>query len=281
QTGGSKAESAFGLSQVEEVVVCHPVATADEAKALATGLAHDLSREFIQAEAACFGHPGLKAGKTVTIEGVGSRFSGTYFVTSATHVLSFYEGGRYKTTFEISGRQPNTLHHLLDAGNGYGAGPGLGLGVVSAQVTNIDDPDDLGRVKVKYSWLGGSPEIESHWVRLAPPMAGPQRGFLFLPEVNDEVLVAFEQGDVHRPYIIGALWSATDKPPKPKSEAISGGKVIQRVLKTRAGHLIILDDTQGEEQVSVTSKSGHTVILDDKSGSEKITIKVASRPRAR
>ncbi|HSJ59321.1 MAG TPA: phage baseplate assembly protein V, partial [Anaerolineae bacterium] len=100
-----------------------------------------------------------------------------------------------------------------------------------------------------------------------------QRGFMCLPEVNDEVLVAFEHGDVHRPYIVGALWSSTDKPPKPKSEAIADGKVNQRVMKTRAGHLIVLDDKQGEEQVSVTSKSGHTVILDDKSGSEKITIK--------
>lgn len=270
QTGGAKSESAFSLSQIEEVVVGHPVATVDEAKALATGLSHDLSREFLQAEGACFGHPDLKAGKTVTIKGVGERFGGTYFVTSARHILSYHGGGRYRTTFEISGRQPNTLHHLLDRGNGHG--PGLGVGVVSAQVTNIDDPDDLGRVKVKYSWLG-SPEIESHWVRIAPPMAGPQRGFMFLPEVNDEVLVAFEQGDVHRPYIVGALWSSTDKPPKPKSEAIAAGKVIQRVVKTRAGHLIILSDKQGEEQVSVTSKSGHTVILDDKSGSEKITIK--------
>jgi phage protein D/phage baseplate assembly protein gpV len=270
QTGGAKAASAFGLSQAEEVVVSHPVATVDEAKALATGLSYDLSREFIQAEGTCFGHPEIKAGKTMTIQGVGSRFSGTYFVTCATHVLSYYEGGRYKTMFEISGRQPNTLHHLLDTGNGHS--PGLGMGVVSAQVTNIDDPDDLGRVKVKYSWLG-SPEIESNWVRVAPPMAGPQRGLMFLPEVNDEVLVAFEHGDVSRPYIVGALWSATDKPPKPRSEAISGGKVIQRVLKTRAGHLIVFGDKEGEEQVSVTSKSGHTVILDDKSGSEKITIK--------
>ncbi len=123
---------------------------------------------------------------------------------------------------------------------------------------------------MKYAWLG---EIESDWVRIAAPMAGAQRGFLYLPEVNDEVLIAFEHGDVHRPYIVGALWSSTDKPPKKNSEATAGGKVNQRVLKTRAGHLIILDDKQGEEQISVTSKSGHTVILDDKSGSESITIK--------
>jgi uncharacterized protein involved in type VI secretion and phage assembly len=103
-------------------------------------------------------------------------------------------------------------------------------------------------------------------------MAGAQRGFMYLPEINDEVLVAFEHGDVHRPYVVGVLWSSTDQPPKKNSEATASGKVNQRVLKTRAGHLIILDDKQGEEQISITSKSGHTVILNDKSGAESITI---------
>lgn len=138
-------------------------------------------------------------------------------------------------------------------------------------VTNLDDPDDLGRVKVKFPALGGSPEIESWWVRIAAPMAGAERGFMILPEVNDEVLIAFEHGDVNRPYIVGGLWSSTDKPPKPKSEAIADGQVIQRVLKTRAGHLVILSDKVEEEQISITSMSGHTIVLDD--GSENITIK--------
>jgi uncharacterized protein involved in type VI secretion and phage assembly len=216
----------------------------------------------------CDGDPRVKAGWSITIEGVGSRFSGTYFVTSATHVWS---GEGYRTRFNMTGRRPNTLSYLLDPGNGHGSSQGIVQGVVAAVVTNIDDPDDLGRVKVKYPWMGDS--VESHWVRLASPMAGPQRGFYCLPEVDDEVLVAFEHGDVHRPYIVGALWNNTDKPPKAKSEAIADGKVIQRVLKTRAGHLIIFSDKDGEEQISITSKSGHTIILDDKSGSEKITIK--------
>jgi uncharacterized protein involved in type VI secretion and phage assembly len=156
--------------------------------------------------------------------------------------------------------------------NGHEEGLGLINGVVIGMVTNLNDPDDLGRVKVKYPWLGSSPEIESWWVRIATPMAGSSRGFMYLPEINDEVLIAFEHGDVHRPYIVGALWSSTDKPPKKNSEATAGGKVNQRVIKTRSGHLIILDDKQGTEQISVTSKSGHKVILDDTSGAEKITV---------
>jgi phage protein D/phage baseplate assembly protein gpV len=267
QTGGAKASSAF--SSAEAIITDRPVFTAAEAGEIATGLSNDISREFVQAEGECDGHPGVNAGRKVTIKGVGTRFSGSYLVTSATHV---YNADGYKTRFSISGRHPNTLSHLLipEGGNGHGPSQGLVQGVVPAMVTNLNDPDDLGRVKVKYTWLG---EIESWWARIASPMAGSERGFFYLPEVNDEVLIAFEHGDVHRPYIIGALWSSTDKPPKKNSEATASGKVNQRVLKTRQGHLIILDDKQGEEQISVTSKSGHTVILDDKSGSEKITIK--------
>jgi phage protein D/phage baseplate assembly protein gpV len=265
KTGGAAASSAF--SSAETIITDRPVFTAAEAEALATGLSNDISRDFVQAEGLCYGHPDVKAGWQITIKNVGTRFSGKYRVTSATHI---YNVDGYQTQFSITGRHPSTLSHLLDSGDDHGQAQGLVQGVVTALVTNLNDPDDLGRVKVKYAWLG---EIESWWARLAAPMAGAQRGFLYLPEINDEVLIAFEHGDVHRPYIIGALWSSTDNPPKKNSEATAGGKVNQRVLKTRAGHLIILDDKQGQEQISVTSKSGHTVILDDKSGSESITIK--------
>jgi uncharacterized protein involved in type VI secretion and phage assembly len=266
KTGGAATQSAFGGS-AEAIITDQPVFTTDEANALATGLSNDISSDFVQAEGTCFGIPSLKAGYTITISKVGTRFSGKYFVTSATHI---YNKEGYATRFTISGRQPNTLSHLLGAGQGQGRG--LVDGVVVGLVTNLKDPDDLGRVKVKYPWLGDN--IESDWVRLSSPMAGSGRGFLFLPEINDEVLVAFEHGDVHHPYIVGALWSSTDKPFKKNSEAVgSDGKVNQRIIQTRAGHAILFDDKQGEEQISITSKSGHTVILSDKSGSESITIK--------
>ena len=265
KTGGSAAQSAFGTA--EAIITDQPVFTTDEAKALAEGLSNDISRDFIQAEGTCAGDPRVKAGNKISIKGVGTRFSGKYFVTSATHIFSTND---YETHFSISGREPNTLSHLLESDHGQGRG--LVQGVVVGMVTNLKDPDDLGRVKVKYPWLGDN--IESDWIRIAAPMAGASRGFLYLPEVNDEVLIAFEHGDVHRPYLVGALWSNTDKPPKKNSEAVGGdGKVNQRILKTRAGHIILLDDKQGEEQVSITSKSGHTIILNDKSGSESITVK--------
>ncbi len=269
QTGGATASSAF--SAAKEAIADQPVFTVDEANALATGLSHDIGRAFVQAEGVCFGHPKVMPGYNITIKGVGDRFSGKYYVTSATHIINHQV---YETRFGISGRQPNTLNHLLRTGNGHGLATGRVQGVVTALVTNLDDKDDLGRVKVKYPWLpkNGGVEIESDWIRVSAPMAGAERGFQFLPEVSDEVLVAFEHGDIHRPYLIGAVWSSTDKPPKGKSVYLDDGKIIQHVLVTRSGHGIVLGDKEGEELISVTTKSGHKVILDDKSGSEKITI---------
>lgn len=265
QTGGAQAQSAF--SAAEFVLVDCPVSTQGEAMELAKGLMNDLCGEFIQAEGVCDGHPGVKPGWKINIQKVGTRFSGKYFVTSAVHI---YKPGSYETHFAISGRQPNTVNHLLEPRHSSGPSHGLAQGVVVGVVTNLNDPDDLGRVKVKYAWLG---EIESWWVKVAAPMAGPNRGIYYLPEINDEVLIAFEHDDIHRPYIVGSLWSSTDKPPKKNSEATLGGKVNQRIVQTRAGHLILLDDKPGEEKVQVKTKAGHEVMLDDTAGSEKISIK--------
>jgi phage protein D/phage baseplate assembly protein gpV len=271
KTGGATAKSAFRTASA--IITDRPVCTAQEATALATGLSNDISREFVQAEGMCKGHPQVKAGWKVTIQKVGTRFSGTYFVTSATHI---YNEDGYHTTFSITGRQPNTLSHLLDSGNGHGPGHGLVQGVVTGLVTNLNDPDNLGRVKVKYGWLGKSPdgaEIESDWVRIAAPMGGAERGFFYLPEVNDEVLVAFEHGDVHHPYIVGVLWSSTDKPPLPNNQATKDGKVNQRIIKSRSGHVIILDDTDGQEQIVIRDKTEkNEIVIDSKENT--LTVKV-------
>jgi uncharacterized protein involved in type VI secretion and phage assembly len=133
------------------------------------------------------------------------------------------------------------------------------FGVVVAVVTNNEDPDKLGRVKVKFPWL--SDEDESHWARVLTPMAGKDRGVYFLPEVEDEVLVAFEHGLVHAPYVIGALWNGQDAPPATNDD---GGNNI-RVIKSRSGHVIRLDDTEGEEKIEIIDKSeANSIVIDTK-----------------
>jgi uncharacterized protein involved in type VI secretion and phage assembly len=140
------------------------------------------------------------------------------------------------------------------------------FGVVIGVVTNNQDPDKLGRVKMKFPWL--DEDDESNWARIATMMAGNNRGTFFLPEVDDEVLVAFEHGNVERPYVIGALWNGVDAPVRDNAD----GKNNERVIRSRAGHEFIFNDEDGKEQVEIKTKAGHQFLLDDSSGSEKIAI---------
>lgn len=133
-------------------------------------------------------------------------------------------------------------------------------GAVIGIVTNNKDPDGMGRVKLKFPWL--SDQEESDWARVAMPMAGKERGFFFLPEVDDEVLVVFEQGDMNFPYVIGALWNGKDKPPMKNDD----GKNNVRLIKSRSGHCIRLTDENGKEKIEI----------EDKTGKNKITIDTAS-----
>lgn len=140
--------------------------------------------------------------------------------------------------------------------------PGVAVGIV----TDNEDPDDMGRVKLTFPWR--SAEDESYWARIATPMAGDDMGTYFLPEVDDEVLVGFEDGDIHHPYVIGALWNGKQSPPQTNSD----GKNDVREVKSRSGHEILLDDNKQSGKVEITTNAGHTITLDDSSGSEKITV---------
>lgn len=141
-------------------------------------------------------------------------------------------------------------------------------GVVIGIVTNNKDPDGMGRVKVKFPWREESDE--SHWARVATMMAGKERGAFFLPEVGDEVLVAFEHGDIHYPYVLGALWNGVDGPPETNAD----GKNNIRKIRSRSGHEIVFcDDAEnGREKVEVHTAAGHSVLLDDTKGGERVEI---------
>lgn len=138
-------------------------------------------------------------------------------------------------------------------------------GVTIGIVTNNEDPEGLGRVKVRLPFFGE--EIESDWARVATLMAGPGRGTYFLPEVEDEVLVAFLHGDVHSPYVLGALWNGVDAPPEQNDD----GENNRRVIKTRSGHVIRFDDSEGSERIEIVDKSEENRIVLD-SGENTVTI---------
>jgi uncharacterized protein involved in type VI secretion and phage assembly len=113
------------------------------------------------------------------------------------------------------------------------------FGVMVGIVTDNQDPEGLGRVRVRFPWL--SQDDASHWARIAVGMAGKDRGMFFLPEVDDEVLVAFEHGRPEYAYVLGALWNGKDTPPTANAD----GKNNLRMLRSRSGHEIVLDDTVG------------------------------------
>ena len=147
---------------------------------------------------------------------------------------------------------------------GGGGGSKL-LGVVVALVVDNKDPEERGRIKVKFPWMGE--KAGTAWARLATLMSGNNRGIVFYPEVDDEVLVAFEQGNVNYPYIIGALWNGEDKPPEKNSDGENNIKMI----KTRSGHMIKINDKGGEEKIEIIDKTeGNKITID--SANNKISI---------
>jgi uncharacterized protein involved in type VI secretion and phage assembly len=139
-------------------------------------------------------------------------------------------------------------------------------GVVTGVVTNNQDPEKLGRVRIRFPWL--SDTDESWWARVASPSAGKGRGTFFLPEVDDEVLVAFEHGDLRFPYVVGSLWNSG----QPPLAANDDGKNNLLTIKSRSGHTIVLDDTDGDERISITDKSEkNSIVISSKTNSVAIT----------
>ncbi|MGE0526251.1 MAG: phage baseplate assembly protein V [Bdellovibrionales bacterium] len=147
-------------------------------------------------------------------------------------------------------------------------------GPVIALVTSLEDPDKLGRVKVKYPWL--DEKIESGWARIAAPFAGKDRGIQFIPEVGDEVLVFFQMGNFQKPVIVGSLWNGKDTPPSDVQE----GKNHLKVIRTTASHkiefsdnkddlYILISDGEGKNSIKLNIKDGAIEIISEK----KITIK--------
>ncbi len=261
-TGGASANSAHGVSG-KQVVVDHPVFNQAEADKVAQAVLDQRSSAFVEAEAMAGGNPQLKAGVAVNVTGVGTRFGGKYLVTRALHR---YTAREYSTRLWASSNS-GSLTHLL--GNGKsphstnGAGKG-GLkptetGIMVGLVSNLQDPDNMGRVKVKFPVLGDN--VESFWCRLVTPMAGGGRGIAYFPEVGDEVAVMFQNGDPNHGYVLGGVWNGTDALPKPTGQLISGGKVVRRVIRSRVGHeIIIIDAPITPEGITIIDKTQNNYI---------------------
>ncbi|NJL01307.1 MAG: VgrG-related protein [Spirulinaceae cyanobacterium RM2_2_10] len=280
---GSETSSQFGSSSQppKMIVVDQPVATPNEADAIAQALYNELGGEFVVADASGTGNPYIRAGRLIQLEDMG-KYSGEYYITETRH---FYYQRRYTTDFCVRGLRGGNL--LSDLTSRLSLKPGQTF--LAGIVTNNQDPDGLGRVRVRFPTL--TPETdgsghESNWARVLGLGAGDERGLFCLPEIDDEVLVGFEHGDIHRPYIIGSVWNGKDKTPDEVDDAVQKGKVRLRTVKTRTGHFLqfveedkdnskagVYLETAGGHQVavndsdqvvSITTNGGHILSLDDK-----------------
>jgi phage protein D/phage baseplate assembly protein gpV len=248
------AQTAFG-SEKQALVLNQYTTSQSEADSAAQAELDDQVYAGLEAEGTLFGNPDLLPGKLVNVTKVGTRFSGKYLVTSATHIYSGESG--YMTEWRSEGRTPRTIADLVTSdglASGGSGRTGRWYGLYPAIVTDNNDPENLFRVKVKFPWWDDT--LNTFWIRVVNSGGGANRGLVNLPEVNDEVLVGFEDGHMDRGYVLGGLYNGKDKPKNQSSALVNGGKVVLREWCSRAGHRITISDKSGEEYIEITDTSG-------------------------
>jgi len=242
------------------VIGGRPVETQAQATAMAKATAEQAGSSFIDVRGIASGHTGLRAGVKIKLEGVGKDVKGEYTLSSTRHVFSEQTG--YVTEFTVSGQQDRSLGGLVQGAGGGAPGRSLS-GVVTGIVTDNKDPDGVGRVRVALPWLDA--DHVSGWSRIAYPGGGKDRGIVFLPEVSDEVLVAFHHGDPDKPMILGGLYNGKDKFPDKKSDATTErGVTVERGIFTNKHQLSFSDKTGGEAITLGLRDKSYMITLDKK-----------------
>lgn len=256
------------LSLGRKVIRTHAVESPVDGLVLAKSILQEIMEGMYEGSGSCIGVPELRAGRMIEIRGVGRRFSGIYRLRKVTHTIG--EGG-YQTSFEVTQRSGAALLSLLRKTIQETPSPNVrerfyGVAVAKVEANHVDPSEGppLARVKVSYPWL--SDKVESGWARCATPMAGDRSGFFMLPDVGDEVLVAFEHGDLAKPVVIAGLWNGKRLPPVSNLS----GKNYVRTLKTPGGHTITFDDTPGKSALHIKDMGGSEVVM-NADGSVTIT----------
>ncbi|MGO3183436.1 MAG: type VI secretion system Vgr family protein [Aequorivita sp.] len=200
-------------------------------------------------------NPGVALGKVIKILGEDEHY-GSYRITQVTH--SAGQNGSYQNNFEAVSAEmdvyPNTNFNAIPRSE-----------TQTATVMKNADPDGMGRIKVQFAWqkrFGGI----SPWLRIVSPHAGGDKGFHFIPENGEEVLVGFEGGNAERPYVMGSLYNGGGK----ASSFMNPNNDI-KAIKTRGGHLIEFKDANGEESITISDKSGNKIFMDTKGSNISIT----------
>jgi phage protein D/phage baseplate assembly protein gpV len=264
---GAKPTELAGSFKAQPLVATDaPYITQNEVDDAAKALAEQVASGFAELDVMLQGNPKVRAGTAVTLNGTGKPFEGKYTVSASRHVFDPEIG--YTTRATVSGAQDRTLLGLTGSTAGSAAGES---GVVIGQVSDNKDPDKLGRVRLIFPWLNDN--FVSDWARTVQVGAGKDRGAVIVPEVGDEVLVAFEQGSFQRPYVLGGLYNGVDTMPKGEVDLISSsGSVDRRAFVSRTGHALeMLETASGAQGVKLKTGDGKlSVHLDQKQ--TKITV---------
>lgn len=254
-TGTDPAQIAHVFGDPVYVATDIPYRSQAEVDAAAKALAEQIAGAFAEFEGVSRGNPKLRANQAISVANIGAPFDGKYTISTSRHRYEPVTG--YTTAFAVTGRQERSLFGLT---GGSGAGRGA-QGVVVAQVSDTNDPQGQGRVKLTFPWL--SDDYVSDWARTVQPGAGKDRGAMMVPEVGDEVLVVFEQQDIRRPYVLGGLFNGVDTPKTGGGDLIDSGSgaINRRSLVSRRGHRIDLLDADGRTEGITLSTSGDSLKL--------------------
>lgn len=232
-------------------------ATQGDGADLATSAAAVAVTSAVTAEGQCMINTNIQVGGKVSVSLVGPA-SGDYWVSEVEHV---YGPRGFLTRFVAGERVPTGLVDSLAAPTVSSFRQDT---LVIGIVTNMGDGESpKGCIKVKYPTLGDT--IESAWARVVSPGAGATRGFTFLPEINDEVIIGFEAGDLSRPLVLGGLYSGTNAA---LDYGVADGKVGKRQIVSRLGHVIELGDGEqpSEQHIALTLKGGEHLVRVGKDG---------------
>ena len=243
---GSSGDDDLGAppSSTAHVVGTLPVADAETG---AAALAASVGASFTEAEGRAVGDPAIKPGATAKVSGLPGRFPADWLITRARHVFDLAENG-YRTEFSAGGANDRSLLGLASAGAAGGAGQNRIPGVVCAIVDDIGD--EHGRVRLRLPWL--SPDVTTDWAPVVQFGAGKRSGAMFLPEVGDQVLAAFEFGDPRRPYVIGGLVDENSKYDLGGSAVQQGAggadsSVARRGFVSASGNRLVFHDEMGQD----------------------------------
>ncbi|MFI6163776.1 VgrG-related protein [Micromonospora haikouensis] len=271
-TTPAKAAQPFGAARL--CVADVPYRTVAETRAVAGAVAADVTAAFAELEVGIRGNPRLRAGVPLSLQQVGAPFEGKYTITASRHV--FGPAQLYETWLTVSGRQDRSTWGLATGAAAPARAtriPGLAVAIVTNTKADVDrrHPERVGQgwVRLRFPWLTDAPDYETDWVRTVQ-LGGVGGGGVFCPEVNDEVLVGFEQGLLDRPYVIGGLYNGVDKPSVHEGTLVdaSSGRINRRSLASRRGDRIEFLESalpSGPRGIRLTTARDRlTVHLDDR-----------------